>query len=321
MAGEIYTIDDLINAYRQIDPGKVIDVNRVLSGLPNGGAGGFTIDQLRGMANLQGLSNRSMTAFQSAIAELGNISNTQRNAQQEDAALQESLATFRQARALAAERANVGRSAGGEISNLSRQFLKESTPLRKALIGSTEARLGLPVSTGMQSPVALFGPSAPERAALETGFANARRDILENTPARGGQLNRALMRLPEDRARALSAQEALATDKAVGLATDIGLGGAPLALQGLQSGAGVTMEGLGGAAGTNIAAGSGITGVASGYNAAASRSQQFNLATMALAAQERAASGSADAAKKGSTGQGAGAGAGAILGAVLSNYN
>ena len=237
-----------------------------------------------------------------------------------------------------------GTALGGEISDLSRMFLSESTPLRRGIIGATEAKLGVPLladlpeghkggvlvdKKGRPTPLtpeakqqqrirgqaatgALFGPSAPERAALDQQFAAAREAAIASSPARGGQLAQQLTQLPEERARAIASMEAGATSKALGLGMDIGLGTRGLALQGLGAGAG------GGGGGGFGGVGSGFTGMGSQFgsffNEAANRAQQDMQFQLGLLAQQQQASQQAAGAKKGATGQGVGAGVGAIGG-------
>jgi hypothetical protein len=89
-----------------------------------------------------------------------------------------------------------------------------------------------------QSDVALFGPRAPEREALETGFNQAREGILSRTPMRGGQLNQTLANLEVDRARSLGQMEAGATQQALGFATGAPFTAPGAAIAGLGSAAG-----------------------------------------------------------------------------------
>lgn len=121
-----------------------------------------------------------------------------------------------------------------EQARLSKLISQEATPLRQALIGSTEQRLGMTPSF-TPSPVGLFGPQAPERQALEAQHKNARENIIGSTPARGSDLNRNLANLEMGRAGDIGALEANATNQALGLATDIGLGSTSTALSGLSN--------------------------------------------------------------------------------------
>lgn len=367
MADGVYTASDLVNAYKRIDPSKIGDIPRILASLPGGASGSYTLQQLQGIGSpargtggitesgLTGLSSRSLTAWNAALSGLGSGTSAAEGAAQDAiggigggnfdslqaaqiANLQASTAAQQLAIKLAKERAALGKKYGGTIFGEGQTFIDESTPLRKAIIGSTERALGLPVSSGSESPVALFGPTAPERNTLEQQYNLARQGILESTPTRGGQLNASLNAAQIARARAMTDLQANATNKALALGTQIGFEEPKLGLAAQESGANIATGNLGGAASNVTAAGLGLTGVASGYNQAANTLlqsqylpatlslqeqgllQQGDLATMALLAQERMAGNNADAAKKGGTGAGAGAGAGAILSALISKY-
>lgn len=361
----VYTASDLVNAYKRIDPGKIADIPRILAALPGGASGSYTLDQLRavgspsrgtggvGESGLTGLSSRSLTAYQAALAGLGggggfgseevageiggigggNFSELQAA---QIANLNASTAAFQNAIKLAKERAALGKKYGGQIYGEGQTFIDESTPLRKAIIGSTERALGLPVSTGSESGVAFFGPDAPERRTVEDQYQNARRALIEGTPTRGGQLNTGLNNLGIARANAVVDLQAAATRRAEQFGANIGFEEPKLGLAAQESGANIATGNLGGASSNITAAGAGLTGVASGFNSAANTTlqsqiapaqiglglaglnQQADLATMALLAQERLANNQASAAKKGGTGAGAGAGLGSILGAIIS---
>ncbi len=159
--GQLFTAADLINAYRLVDPGKTADVQRILAGLPGGGSGSYTLQQLQNVgypasgtgglaeSGLSGLSSRSLSAFQGALGILGR--GAESNPFEAFGGIEGLTAgqlgligaqtdALRQAMAFAAERAALGKTLGGEISGISRGFLDESTPLRKALIGSTEKK-------------------------------------------------------------------------------------------------------------------------------------------------------------------------------------
>jgi hypothetical protein len=244
-----------------------------------------------------------------------------------------------------------GRTLGREVSQISRGFLRESTPLRRGITAAAEMKLGIPLLADLPqgrdakgnltpdalkqlkvrryaSDVAFFGPQAPERAALESQFSNARTAAIESSPSRGGQLSQTLAQLPEERARAISGMEADATNRALAVGSEIGFGTRGLALQGLEAGAGIQMGGLNSAAASMGGAGAGFSSVGSGYtgiansfgnmfNAGEDRSSALLLSQLQLQAQQEQAAQGAQGAKKGGTGAGVGAGAGAIIGAVV----
>lgn len=133
-----------------------------------------------------------------------------------------------------------GGGASGETSltqqqaAISKKIFEESTPLRQSLVGSAEQRLGMDPSF-TPSSVALFGPSAPERQAVEGQYSNARENILSSVPMRGSELNRNLVGLEAARAGDIGQLEANATNQALGLASDIGLGSTATTLSGLNA--------------------------------------------------------------------------------------
>jgi hypothetical protein len=133
-----------------------------------------------------------------------------------------------------------GGGASGETSltrqqaDISKKIFEESTPLRQSLVGSAEEKLGMTPSFA-PSPVALFGPNAPERQAVEAQYGNAKENILSTVPMRGSELNRNLVGLEAARAGDIGQLEANATNQALALGSDIGLGTTATTLSGLNA--------------------------------------------------------------------------------------
>jgi len=132
-----------------------------------------------------------------------------------------------------------------EQARIAREIFERTRGLRGGLIGGAERRLGLPMTQldefGQpiaQSDVALFGPRAPEREALELGFTGARENILSRVPGRGGQMNRILSDLEIDRARSIGGMEAQATREAVDIASGAAFTAPSQAITGLGAAAG-----------------------------------------------------------------------------------
>jgi hypothetical protein len=67
MATQMWGLPDIQALYGSIDPGKGIDINRILGGL---GAGPWSLDQLTSGANLGGLSPRSTSDWSQVLADL-----------------------------------------------------------------------------------------------------------------------------------------------------------------------------------------------------------------------------------------------------------
>jgi hypothetical protein len=134
-------------------------------------------------------------------------------------------------------------SGGGQENSLTRQqadisqrLFDESTPLRQALTGAAESRLGMtptfPQGAGMAG---LFGPSAPERQAAESQYNVAKENIIGNTPNRGSDLNRALAGNENNRAAAITGLEADATNRALNLGSSVAFQAPGTALTGLSN--------------------------------------------------------------------------------------
>ena len=70
-ANRRFTRAEILNAYTKNDPGKGQDLERIMAGLPGDS---YTLDELRGGANLGGLSFRSGGAWNSTLGELGSVS-------------------------------------------------------------------------------------------------------------------------------------------------------------------------------------------------------------------------------------------------------
>ena len=119
-------------------------------------------------------------------------------------------------------------------ANIANTIFGEATPLRQALVGSVEQRLGLE-PTYEPSDVALFGPSAPERQAVESQYTNAKNNIMSSIPTRGSEMNKNLAGLEAARAGDIGQMESDATMRALGLASDIGLGTSSTALSGFNN--------------------------------------------------------------------------------------
>ena len=106
-----------------------------------------------------------------------------------------------------------------EQARYARALFEETSPLRKGLIGSFGKRLG--VTTGFEDQAAdsaLFGPTAPEREAVESQYGRARENVLARVPGRGSDLRKALTNVETARASNVSGLEADATNRALGMA-------------------------------------------------------------------------------------------------------
>lgn len=85
---------------------------------------------------------------------------------------------------------------------------------------------------------------APAREALESQFKVARENVIGTTPARGGQLNQALIDLEQNRAKAVAGVESDLAMKMFDTGAQIGFGAVPAGTSGLSQ----AVQGLSGLA-------------------------------------------------------------------------
>lgn len=301
MASQVIRPEDLGQAIGSVDPIKISDASRLFTenNLPTSGVDYDTLRDVIIGGGFPGASGRSQSALLAALNGLGSGGEEELGGM-EMGALSELLGFGRSSAELAALQ-----------KKISEQLFNESSPLRLGLIGAVERELGLPVSTSAPiAELALRRNINPEIEAGEAMIGRAREDILATTPSRGGQLNAQLGELPLERARLRSAivgsAEEEANQRALSLATGIGLGTPSIALSGL----GQASSSYGNAASAAGAA-------AQGYGAIQQRQIAERLGLASIAAQDRATAAQAEAGKKAGGGQAAGAGAGIAAAAII----
>src|SRR3990167_2176325 len=117
------------------------------------------------------------------------------------------------------------------------QLLGETALTRKLVLAPIEATL-----LGMRpTQLPVF---APAREALESQFKVARENVIGTTPARGGQLNQALIDLEQNRAKAVAGVESDLAMKMFDTGAQIGFGAVPAGTSGLSQ----AVQGLSGIA-------------------------------------------------------------------------
>jgi hypothetical protein len=131
---------------------------------------------------------------------------------------------------------DAGMSAADTLAALAANLYGETDTVRTALLGIFQH-----VLEGQRPSAMNF--TGPEREAIEGQFRNARENIIENTPARGGQMNQLLGQAEIGRAQAVSGLDAEIRRAALQGATQAAFGTPGPAFQGL-AGAGNTYASL-----------------------------------------------------------------------------
>ena len=116
--------------------------------------------------------------------------------------------------------------AADSLLDMSTRLFESTDPARMQVLGNINGVL----SGARPENMRVF---APEREAVESQFKNARENLLETIPARGGELNRRLVDLNIGRAQAIGNLEADVRRDAMNKAMQVGFGAAPTALGGL----------------------------------------------------------------------------------------